>query len=95
MDRRARNAGRLFAGVFVVGLALAILAAPSSVERVIRFYGAGLPWSMISFGTLDFPPPFPFWLLAAPCAALNGVIAYALGVYLFEPRAPKSSGRAI
>jgi hypothetical protein len=73
---------------------LAVFGASSPVERVIRFYWAGLPWSMISFGALDLPPRALFWFLAAPCVVLNGVIAYALGVYFFELCTPAASERA-
>ena len=96
MDRRAHYAGRIFAGVYTVGVLVAVIGAPMAELRPVRFYLAGLPWSMISFGLgFGLPPTVLGWLLMALSVLLNALIAYAWGALFFDRRSPSSAKRAI
>ena len=107
MTRRMRLAGRLLTGLYMAGVGFAVLSAPTAAERVIRLYLGGFPWSMLSFGMFSFAPGIDApatvagqllsllgWCLMALSVLLNGVIAFALGAFVAEPRGPKTSTRA-
>ena len=85
MDRRVNLTGTVFAGVYLSGLAVALVVASEPELRPVRVYLAGLPWSMATFGLgFGLPPSAMGWVLMLLAVCLNAIIAYAWGVFVAE-----------